>query len=281
MSEQDLSDRVIAITGATAGIGRVTALELARRGAKLLLLNRNAEKTQPLLDEIEAITGADRARFVQLDLASLDSVRHAAREILAVDEPLHVLINNAGIAALRGATEDGFELAFGTNHLGHFLLTSLLLDRLKQSAPSRVVTVASRAHKRVKGIDFDAVRQPSRNYTAFPEYAVSKLANVLFSAELARHTRDTGVTTYALHPGVVASDIWRRVPGVFRPIVKLFMISNEEGAQTTLHCATAPEIEKESGLFYDECRPKRTSRAGSDEELAQELWQRSEVWTGS
>ena len=279
MSEQDLAGRVIAITGATAGIGRVTAVELARRGAKLLLLNRNADKTQPLLEELEAVSGAGSAKFIQLDLASLASVRRAAEEVLTLDEPLHVLINNAGIAALRGVTEDGFELAFGTNHLGHFLLTSLLLDRLKQSAPSRVVTVASRAHKRTQGIDFDALQQPSRTYSAFPEYAVSKLANVLFSAELARRTRGTGVTTYSLHPGVVASDIWRRIPGLFRPVVKLFMISNEEGARTSLHCATAQELEDESGLYYDECRPRRTSRAGSDEALAGELWERSEEWT--
>lgn len=279
MSDRDLNGRTLAITGATAGIGRVTALELARRGAKLLLLNRSADRTAAVLSGIEDAVGANRARFIALDLASLDSVRDAANQVLALDEPLHGLINNAGIASIRGATKEGFELAFGTNHLGHFLLTSLLLERLTASAPSRVVTVASRAHTRTRGIDFDALKRSTKTYTGYPEYAVSKLANVLFSAELGRRTRGTGVTTYSLHPGVVASEIWRRIPGLFQPIVKMFMISNEDGAKTTLHCATAPELESETGLYYDECRPHRTSRAGRDDALAAELWKRSEAWT--
>jgi NAD(P)-dependent dehydrogenase (short-subunit alcohol dehydrogenase family) len=153
-----------------------------------------------------------------------------------------------------------------------------LLDRLKASVPSRVVTVASQAHTRASGIDFDAVRGATRTPTGFPEYCVSKLANILFSAELARRVAGSGVTTYALHPGVVASDLWRSVPGVFRPIIKLFMISNEKGARTTLHCASAPELANESGLYYDKCRARSPTSVACDEALAKELWRRSEEW---
>jgi NAD(P)-dependent dehydrogenase (short-subunit alcohol dehydrogenase family) len=266
------------ITGASSGIGRVTALELARQGAQVVLANRNEAKTKPLLDEIAAIAGAQPARFVTLDLASLASVRAAAAQLLADRDPIHVLVNNAGVAGIRGETTEGFELAFGTNHLGHFLLTELLRQRLIASAPARVVTVASRAHFRAARLDLDAARGRTRTTTGFPEYCESKLANVLFSAELARRLQGTGVTTYSLHPGVVASDLWRPVPRLFQPIIKLFMVSNEEGARTQLHCATAPELASETGLYYDSCRARNPSRLGADAELAQELWRRSEEW---
>ena len=169
-------------------------------------------------------------------------------------------------------------MAFGTNHLGHFLLTQLLLDRLKASGPARIVTVASRAHTRVSGINFDNVCRPTKGRAALPEYGVSKLANVLFSAELGRRLAGTGVTTYSLHPGVVATDVWRELPQPFRAIAKLFMISTEEGAATTLYCATAPEIAAQTSLYYDKCAVKSPSKAGQDDALAAELWRRSEAW---
>ena len=175
-------------------------------------------------------------------------------------------------------TKSGFELAFGTNHMGPFLLTQLLLDRIKQSAPARIVTVASRAHIRVSGINFDDVRQPTKGKAALPEYGVSKLANVLFSAELGRRLAGTGVTTYSLHPGVVATDVWREVPALIRPLIKLLMISTEEGAATTLYCATSAEAGRETGLYYDKCKVKAPSAVGQDAALAAELWRRSEDW---
>jgi retinol dehydrogenase 12 len=275
-----MDGRVCVVTGSSAGIGRVTAIELARRGATVILANRNREKTAPVLDEIAALGGAERAQFVELDLASLESVRAAADRILARGGPLHLLVNNAGIAGIRGQTKDGFELAFGTNHLGHFLLTELLREKLVASAPARIVTVASKAHRRARGIDFDRVRGPTRSATGLDEYGVSKLANVLFSAELARRLEGTKVTTYSLHPGVVASELWRAVPGIVRPLLKAFMISNEQGAQTSLYCATAPELADETGLYYDECRTRTPSRAARDLELQKELWNRSEEWVG-
>lgn len=275
----DMNGRVCVITGANAGIGRVTAVELARRGAHVVLACRSRERTQPVLDEIAGLGAADRCEFLALDLADLSNVRRAAAELLAGDRPIHVLVNNAGLAGQRGVTADGFELHFGVNHLGHFLLTELLRERLVRSAPARVVIVASRAHKRVGGIDWDRLRGSTRSFIGFKEYAVSKLANVLHNRELARRLEGTGVTTYALHPGVVASEIWRRIPWPFRPLIELRMISPDEGARTSIHCATAPELENQTGLYYDECAPKLPSTTGQDDTLAAELWQRSEAWT--
>ena len=266
---------VIVITGASAGIGKVTALELARAGAQVWLACRSKERTQPVLDEIERATGRAPG-FLTLDLTSLASVRAAAAAYLALKQPLHLLVNNAGLAGQRGLTQDGFELTFGVNHLGHFLFTHLLLDTIKESAPARIVNVASASHYQAKkGIPWDRLRQRTRGLTAMDEYAVSKLANVLFTRELARRLYGTGVTTYALHPGVIASEIWRKVPWPIRPVMRAFMKSTEEGAQTSLYCATAPELAEQSGRYYDDRKEKRPSRVALDDALAAELWDRS------
>ncbi len=192
-----------------------------------------------------------------------------------------MLINNAGLAGQRGLTKSGFELAFGTNHLGHFLLTLLLAPRLRAAPGSRIVTVASQAHYDVGGIDFDAIRRPTRSITGLPEYCVSKLANVLFSSELARRLGPSGVHSYALHPGVVASDVWRRVPWPIRPLMKRRMLSNEEGARTTLYCATSTEVADRSGRYYDDCKEKAPSAAAQNIELAARLWATSAEHTGA
>ncbi len=274
----DISGRVALVTGANTGIGLVTARELARRGAHVFLACRSASHAQAALDAIRAASGNQKVEALALDLGDFASVRQCANAFLARGLPLHLLVNNAGLAGSRGFTASGFELAFGVNHMGHFLLTQLLLERLKASAPARIVTVASRAHTRTDGIDWNALRQPTRTRTAIHEYAVSKLANVWFSAELGRRLAGSGVTTYALHPGVVASDVWRSVPWPFRSLIKLRMISTEEGAKTSLYCATAPQCAGESGLYYDKCRVRPASSLGQDTALAQELWQRSEAW---
>ena len=275
---QTLAGRVALITGANTGIGLVTARQLAGRGAHVFIACRSIEKGQVAVDEIRKATGNAQVEVLALDLGDFESVRQCAKAFLARDLPLHLLINNAGLAGAKGLTKSGFELAFGTNHLGPFLLTQLLLDRIKQSAPSRIVTVASRAHIRVSGMDFDAVTKPTTGKAGLPQYGVSKLANVLFSAELGRRLAGTGVTTYALHPGVVASDVWRELPQPFRALAKLFMISVEEGAATTLYCATSPEVSEQSGLYYDKCSVKEPSKVGQDMALAAELWKRSEAW---
>ncbi len=277
-----LIGRVALITGANIGIGLVTARELQKRGAHVFIACRSAARAKAALDSIRGALntapGCVPIEVLALDLGDFDSVRQCAQAFLARGVPLHLLVNNAGLAGSRGLTKSGFELAFGTNHMGHFLLTQLLLDRIKSSGPARIVTVASRAHTRVSGIDWEAVRKPTKTMAGLPEYGVSKLANVLFSAELARRLAGSGVTTYSLHPGVVASDVWRRVPWPFRSLIKLSMISVEEGAATTLHCAAAVEAGCETGLYYDKCQVKTPSRIAQDVELAAELWRRSEDW---
>ena len=274
-----LAGRVALVTGANTGIGLVTARELARQGAQVFVACRSLARAQPAVDAIRAATGNPQVEALALDLGDFGSVRACAATFLARGLPLHLLVNNAGLAGSRGSTASGFELAFGVNHLGHFLLTQLLLERLRASAPARIVTVASRAHTRTSGIDWDALRQPTRTRTGIHEYAVSKLANVWFSAELGRRLAGSGVHTYALHPGVVASDVWRSVPWPFRSLIKLRMISTEEGARTTLYCASDPACAGETGLYYDKCRVRAPSTLGQDLALARQLWERSEAWT--
>lgn len=246
-----LEGRTVLITGANTGIGRATATTVARRGARVHLACRSRARAQPVLDEITAAYGPHAASFLALDLSDLTSVRAGAEAYLATGEPLHVLINNAGVAGQRGQTADGFELAFGVNHLGHFLFTTMLLGALAASAPARVVVVASDSHYGATGIDLDALRRRTRTITGMAEYSVSKLCNVLFAQELA-HRVDDGVTTYALHPGVIASDIWRRLPWPLEPLAKRFMKSTVDGARTSVYCATAPGLKSDTGLYYDD-----------------------------
>jgi retinol dehydrogenase-12 len=231
------------------------------------------------VDHIKAATGSDSVGFLPLDLADLESVRSCASAFLALGEPLHVLVNNAGVGGRRGLTRQGFELAFGVNHLGHFALTTALLGCLTASAPARVVNVSSDSHYSARGVDLDAVRRRTRSLTGLPEYQVSKLCNVLFTQEFARRLAGTGVTAYALHPGVVASDIWRRVPWPVRPLVTRRMLTVEEGAQTSLYCATALEVAGDTGKFYDKCA-ERAPSAVATPELGRLLWEKSEAWAG-
>lgn len=272
-----LQGKLAIVTGANTGIGRVTATELAAQGARVVLAGRSEGKTQPVVDAIRAAGGS--AEFLPLDLADFASVRASARAFLDRDLPLDILVDNAGLAGAHGLTKDGFEIAFGTNHLGTYLFTRLLLPALERPTASRVVVVASRGHYRAPGIDWDAARQSTRTTTAFPEYCVSKLANVLFAKELARRA-PARVHTYSLHPGAVASDVWREVPWGLRHFMKLFMLTNEQGARTSLYCATSDHARDQTGLYYDDCKEKTPSRLASDEALARELWERSAAWVG-
>lgn len=276
-SDMQLQRANVIVTGANTGIGRVTAVELAKKGAHVILACRSEERTKPVLDEIVKAGGS--AEFLPLDLADLDSVRACADAFLRRGEPLAILVNNAGLAGAHGATKEGFELAFGTNHLGHYLFTRMLLPALEKSPEARIVNVSSRGHYRARGIDWDAARKPTATKTAFPEYCVSKLANVLFTRELAKRV-PASVRTYSLHPGGVASDVWREVPWGLRHLLKLFLISNDEGAKTTLYCATSDDVRDRTGLYYDECAEKTPSKLALDDALARELWDRSAAWAG-
>ena len=276
---RELSGRTFLVTGANTGIGLATARSLAARGARVHVASRSPEKGKAAVAGIVAATGNQEVTFLQLDLADLASVRASAQAFLASGEPLHVLINNAGIGGHRGLTRDGFELTFGVNHLGHFAFTMELLDCLTASK-ARIVNVASDAHYQAKGIDFELLRRRTRSFTGMPEYAVSKLCNVLFSQELGRRFAGTGVTAYALHPGVVASDIWRRVPWPARSLLTRRMLTVDQGAQTSLYCATSPETAADSGLYYDNCQVREPSPVATPE-LGERLWAHSESWVNA
>ena len=273
--------KTIIVTGANTGIGKITAAELARQGAHVILACRSKDKTEKVLAEIRRDVPGANVEFVPLDLGDLASVRACAKALLDRNIPIHGLVNNAGLAGARGQTKDGFEVQFGTNHLGHYLFTRLLLDRIIESGPARIVNVSSKSHYQAKGIDWDALQKPTRSVTALNEYSVSKLANVLFTKELARRLEGTKVTTYAVHPGVVATDVWRKVPAPFRWLMKKFMITPEQGAQASLRCATDPALASESGRYYDVGgKERRPARLADDVELAKTLWTKSAEWTG-
>lgn len=271
--------RVAIVTGANSGIGRETALALAERGFKVFLACRSEDRARPVLDELASRghAGAE-AELLVLDLASLRSVREAARSFLDRELPLHALVNNAGIVA-RGLSEDGFELIFGVNHVGHFLFTQLLLETLEASAPARVVNVSSDSHYGARAIDWEALRQPTRTTTGLHEYEVSKAANVLFTRELARRYRDRGVHAYAIHPGRVGTNVWRRVPWPIRPLIQKLMLTPAQGARGVIRAAASDDASSETGLYYDHCDPKEPSALARDDELARELWERSIEWT--
>jgi NAD(P)-dependent dehydrogenase (short-subunit alcohol dehydrogenase family) len=273
---RDLEAKTILITGATSGVGLVSARECAARGAHVVLAVRSPAKAQPVVDEITRGGGA--CSLLEVDVSDLSSVRAAADKYLATGRALDVLMNNAGMAGQRGLSKDGFELAFATNHLGHFLLTEKLLPLLKAAPQGRIVNVASKAHYRAKGIDWDALRKPTVSQIAMDEYSVSKLCNVLHAKELVERLKDTKVTTYSLHPGVVATDVWRSVPSPIAWLMKRFMLTSEEGARTQMRCATAPEVARETGLYYDKEKPCEPSRLAKDPALAIELRDKSMAW---
>ncbi|NUO53315.1 MAG: SDR family NAD(P)-dependent oxidoreductase [Polyangiaceae bacterium] len=279
MSSGSLEGKTFVITGANTGIGRANALALAaRKPSRLVIAARSRERTQPVLDAVKELNPDGATDFVSLDLTNLADVRRAADEILKMDHPIDALINNAGIAGVRGQTSDGFELAWGTNHVGHYLWTEKLLPLVKRAPQGRIVIVSSKGHYRAKGIDWDALTKPSATVSAFPEYCVSKLANVLHGKALAQRLAGTTVTTYSLHPGGVASDIWSRRMGPFAVLLKPFLISNEEGAKTQVYCATEPSIGKESGLYYDKEAAKEPSKLALSQTLQDELSARSDEW---
>jgi len=275
MNINSLNKRVALITGGNSGIGRCTALELARNGAHVFIACRDREKAQTVIDEFSTFPMIGKVEFIPLDLSDFESIRNCARAFISTGLPLHLLINNAGIAGIKGVTQQGFEMTMGVNHLGHFLLTQELLPVLTSSAPSRIVNVASRAHFHAKGIDFESFAKPTQSRFGIKEYCESKLANVLFTRELAKRLKGTGVSSYAVHPGVVASSLWRVVPEPVRSLMKIFMISNKSGAKTSLHCATSSRTAFESGEYYADCKSKKPSKVAIDSVLAADLWIKS------
>jgi dehydrogenase/reductase SDR family protein 13 len=278
MNAENLQGRTFLVTGANSGIGRAAAEALAARGGKVVLAARSEERTRPVLDGIRRqYPGAD-AQWLHLDVADLVSVKAAAESYLAGGRPLDVLINNAGIAGTNGLSPQGFDLTYATNHIGPFLLTNLLLPRIQESSQGRVVNVASIASMSVKRIDWSVLdRRTAPERSGFAAYAMTKLMNVLHAKELARRLAGTRVTTSSLHPGAVASNVWRSLPRPLQWFGKLFMLSNEAGARTSIYCATAPELSAVSGQYYYKCREIRPNPLAEDPVLARELWARTEA----
>jgi retinol dehydrogenase 12 len=231
-----------------------------------------------MLESIRRRHPEGNASFLQVDLSEFASVQRAAGEFLGSGSPLDVLVNNAGVGGTFGVNADGFDLTYATNHLGPFLFTNLLLPRLRESTAARIVNVASAAHYQVRKFDWSMLTPlPAPVRSGFWAYAATKLMNVLHAKELARRLRGTSVTTYSLHPGAVASNIWRSQPRAVQAVIKLFMLSNEQGARTPYYCATAPELAASSGRYYERCREKPPSPIADSESLAAELWSRSEA----
>jgi retinol dehydrogenase-12 len=261
--------KIAMVTGPSSGIGRATTLALARSGFHVVAAGRSPERIMKVVNEIEVEGGS--AEFLRLDLASLDSCVAAAREFESSGRDLDVLINAAGVGAVKGLTDDGFEIHFGVNHLGHFMLTHHLRKVLRPG--SRVVTVSSEVHRRATGIDFDAVRRRSRSLFGLQDYAVSKLANILFTRALARLQPDWRV--YAVHPGLANTNI---IPGYVRLFIGRRLLTPEQAADTVVWCATADEVAAQSGLYYRNRTVLEPAPPATDDGLGTELWRRSEEW---
>jgi retinol dehydrogenase-12 len=270
--------RTFLVTGASSGLGRATVEALAARGERVVLAARSEERTRPVLEGIRARRPDAAIEFLHVDVSDLGSVRRAAEAFLGTGRPLDVLINNAGIAGTRALSADGFDLTYATNHIGPFLLTNLLLPLIERAPQGRVVNVSSAGHLQATGIDWSRLERrivPRRS--GFMDYAVTKLMNVLHAKELARRLDGTRVTTCALHPGGVRSNIWRALPAPLRWGITPFLTSNEKGARTQLWCATAPELATETAGYWEKCRPARCSPLAEDAVLAAELWARTEA----
>jgi retinol dehydrogenase 12 len=270
-----MDGKVCLVTGATSGIGLATAQELAGRGATVVVVGRNRQKCEATVGDIQQRTGNPAVAFLLADLSSQAEIRRLASEFRQNHDRLDVLINNAGGIFLdRRESVDGIELTFALNHMAYFLLTELLLDLTKSSAPARIINVSSEAHRGMT-LDWEDL-QARRSYRGFRVYSQSKLANLLFTFELARRLAGTGVTVNAMHPGFVASNIfagngWKG--WAVRRIASLFALSPEAGARTVVYLATSPDVAGVTGQYFVKERPVQSSAASHDEEASRRLWE--------
>lgn len=273
-----MARKVCIVTGANSGIGKETAERLAGLGATVVMVCRNSKRGEKAIADIRTRSRSDLVELLLADFRSLEAVRTLAKEFSEKHDSLHVLVNNAGVArVMRSVTVDGFETTFQVDYLSHFLLTNLLLEMLKQSAPSRIINVSSVAHYGGK-LNLDDL-QMKRGYGVMKSYSQAKLAQVLFTYELARRLEGTGVTANCLHPGAVATNIWGSAMGPFSflgKISKLFLTSPEKGAETPVYLATSPEVEGVTGKYFEQKRDKRSSEDSYDVAMAEKLWNESE-----
>lgn len=275
----NLSGKTALVTGANSGIGLEACVMLARDGAHVAMVARSPAKGQAALDEVKRRSGSSALSLFLCDFGSQAQIRRLADEVKARHPRLDILVNNAGsVSPERKLTEDGLEQTFAVNHLGYFLLTNLLIDVLRMSAPARIVNVSSIAHRR-GDIDFDNLQYEKGGYFVMSAYARSKLSNVLFTSELARRLAGTGVTATSLHPGAVQTEIWSHAPWYAKPLLavaKLFMITSEEGGGRIHYLAGGDEVAGETGAYYEKNKKVWPSRTAQDEALAKRLWDVSE-----
>ena len=273
----NLQEKTAIVTGATNGIGLVTARELARQGINVVIVSRSQEKCESIISQIKKETGNSTIEFIASDLSVLANVRQVANEFLKRHSRLDILVNNAGaIFFKRSVSRDGYEMTFALNHLSYFLLTELLLDTLKSSAPSRIINVSSDAHQGGK-INFDDLML-ERDFTGFGAYSASKLANILFTYQLAENLSGTQVTANALHPGFVSTGFAKNNDGLIKlamGISSLFARKPEKGAETPIFLATSPEVEGVSGKYFSDCKEIQSSISSYDKETQKRLWDKS------
>ncbi|HEY4012753.1 MAG TPA: SDR family oxidoreductase [Polyangiaceae bacterium] len=278
-----MQGKTVLVTGANQGVGKAAAIALAKQGAELTLVSRNAEKGRAAAAEVQAAGGGRPADLIVADLSSKAEVHRVAAEFRARHARLDVLVNNAGVyVPERHVTADGLEETLAVNHLAYFSLTRLLVDLLKASAPARIVNTSSDAHGRGR-MHWDDLQFARRRYSAWRAYSQSKLANLLFTYELARRLEGTGVTANALHPGVVASGFGRTYPGPMALLYKIagpLMLTPEQGARTTVYVASSPDLETVSGAYFARSRPARSSAASRDEASQHRLWAMSDELAG-
>lgn len=278
-----MQGKVVFITGATNGIGKVTALELAKKGATVVIVGRDAEKTETTVQEIRSASHNDKVEYLLADLSSISEVRRLAEEFKQKYPRLDVLINNAGMYfATREETVDGYERTFALNHLAYFLLTNLLLEVLKSSAPSRIINVSSAAH-RTAVLDFNDLQSKNYGMAGFRAYGLSKLANIMFTYKLARMLKGSGVTVNALHPGGVNTGFGKNNGGLMKLAMNIFgsfSLTPEQGAETSIYLASSPQVEGVSGEYFYQCKPIRSTEISYDEAAQDKLWEISKQMTG-
>jgi NAD(P)-dependent dehydrogenase (short-subunit alcohol dehydrogenase family) len=275
-----MNGKTVLITGATSGIGAVAARRLAELGARIVLIARDRDRAQQTLSDLRAANAGQAHTVWYADLSRLSEMKRVAAQIAAAEPKIDVLMNNAGLVVARNQrTEDGLELMFATNHLSYFVLTNLLLERLRAAGGARIVSTASEAHRRAR-LDFDRL-QEQKGMTG---YGTTKLCNILFTRELARRIAGTGVTANCLHPGFVATRFGDSAGGAMRAGIavakRLFALTPEEGAKTMVYLATSPQVAGQSGGYYDRCAPAQPSPAAQSDPDARRLWELSAAITG-
>lgn len=273
-----MNGRICLITGANSGIGRTAAVELARKGARVVLVCRTPEKGQAAATEIRAESGSSSVDFLAAELSSQASIRNMVAEYQKRYPALHVLLNNAGMApAQRRLSADGIEMTFAVNHLAYHLLSRLLMDSLKAGAPARIVNVSSEAHRSGE-LDFENL-QAEKKFSTWGVYSLSKLCNLLFTLELSQRVKGTGVTANALHPGFVSTAIFRETPGLLKLFVRGFAMDPQKGAETSVHVASSPEVEGVNGKYFVKKKETLPAEKALDAQAAKRLWEISEKLT--